>query len=88
MPDGEYHRSVPTGHNGTVWCRYYQDVCLLEQPYVMDDSQRVQDVIKVCGVQVFEEHWLEHDVSSCERAECSYVHNGCFQCCPMWLAEV
>jgi hypothetical protein len=31
----------------TIWCRFYQDVCLLEQPYVMDDSQRVQDVIKV-----------------------------------------
>ena len=36
----------------TIWCRYYQDVCLLEQPYVMDDSQRVQDVIKVGSVQV------------------------------------
>jgi translation elongation factor EF-Ts len=30
-----------------TWCRYYQEVCLLEQPYVMDDSQRVQDVVKV-----------------------------------------
>lgn len=30
-----------------VACRYYQDVCLLEQPFVVDDSQRVQDVIKV-----------------------------------------
>ncbi len=35
----------------TTCRRYYQDVCLLEQPYVMDDSQRVQDVIKVCKMQ-------------------------------------
>lgn len=30
-----------------VACRYYQDVCMLEQPFVVDDSKRVQDVIKV-----------------------------------------
>lgn len=27
--------------------RYYQEVCLLEQPFVMDDTKRIQDVIKV-----------------------------------------
>jgi hypothetical protein len=60
---------------GTTWCRYYQDVCLLEQPYVMDDSQCVQDVIKVRSVQVIKERCLEQNLPSCMCAECSHVHN-------------
>ncbi|KFM23294.1 Elongation factor Ts, mitochondrial [Auxenochlorella protothecoides] len=29
--------------------KFYQEVCLLEQPFVMDDSKRVQDVVRELG---------------------------------------
>ena len=30
--------------------QFYEEVCLLEQRFVMDDTQRIRDVLKACSV--------------------------------------